>query len=191
MSEKKLTKKEQRLASDARIIASAIKNFGEKGFTNCTLAHIAKDAGVTSGLVIQRFESKEKLFLDAYLTSMDGRFGDVDAYRDFPESAYRLINDFKKFKQDDPVAFQFFKTVLNSMDLTDKIRLARQEVFESRQTYKSIVAAQQEGQIIDYDAYSLFQAFLMQVVNQIDISDRFGLVYPEDDYFLRVFKLTE
>jgi TetR/AcrR family transcriptional regulator, fatty acid metabolism regulator protein len=46
-----------------RIITSAIKIFGEKGFQNATIAEIAKDAGIGDATIYEYFESKEDMLL--------------------------------------------------------------------------------------------------------------------------------
>lgn len=191
MSDTKLSRKEQRAASDARIIDSAVKCFGENGYTHSTMVAIAKGAGVTGGLLVQRYESKENLLIEAYKMVMFGRFTDETKYYSFPECLYRIINELKVFKKRYPLSFQFLKMVLNSTDLPEGFLEMRRAWICRRQTYRAIVDAQREGIISKGDVYSLFQIFMFQVVNQIDISDRFDISYPEDEYFFRVFQVTD
>lgn len=46
-----------------RILVSAIKVFGDKGFQNATIAEIARDAGIGDATIYEYFESKEDLLL--------------------------------------------------------------------------------------------------------------------------------
>jgi TetR/AcrR family fatty acid metabolism transcriptional regulator len=46
-----------------RIITSAIKIFGEKGFQNATIAEIARDAGIGDATIYEYFENKEDMLL--------------------------------------------------------------------------------------------------------------------------------
>ena len=46
-----------------RIITSAIKIIGEKGFQNATIAEIARDAGVGDATIYEYFKSKEDMLL--------------------------------------------------------------------------------------------------------------------------------
>jgi TetR/AcrR family transcriptional regulator, fatty acid metabolism regulator protein len=46
-----------------KILSSAIKIFGEKGFQNATIAEIAKDAGVGDATIYEYFKNKEDLML--------------------------------------------------------------------------------------------------------------------------------
>jgi TetR/AcrR family fatty acid metabolism transcriptional regulator len=47
----------------SKILNSAIKIFGEKGFQNATIAEIAKDAGVGDATIYEYFKNKEDLML--------------------------------------------------------------------------------------------------------------------------------
>jgi TetR/AcrR family fatty acid metabolism transcriptional regulator len=46
-----------------RILNSAIKTFGERGFQNATISEIAKDAGIGDATIYEYFKSKEDLLL--------------------------------------------------------------------------------------------------------------------------------
>jgi TetR/AcrR family fatty acid metabolism transcriptional regulator len=46
-----------------RILNSAIKTFGEKGFQNATIAEIAKDAGIGDATIYEYFKNKEDILL--------------------------------------------------------------------------------------------------------------------------------
>ena len=46
-----------------RIITSAIKIFGEKGFQNATIAEIARDAGIGDATIYEYFKNKEDMLL--------------------------------------------------------------------------------------------------------------------------------
>ena len=46
-----------------RVLTSALKVFGEKGFINATISEIAKEAGVGDATIYEYFDSKEALLL--------------------------------------------------------------------------------------------------------------------------------
>ncbi len=58
-------------AKRAAILEAAAAAFAEKGFARATIRDIAKRAGVTHGLVIRHFGSKEELFLAAVPAEQD------------------------------------------------------------------------------------------------------------------------
>jgi AcrR family transcriptional regulator len=62
------------VASRAAILAAANAAFAERGYAGATIRDIARRAGVTHGLVMLHFASKEQLFLAA-----------VPGHRDLPE----------------------------------------------------------------------------------------------------------
>jgi TetR/AcrR family fatty acid metabolism transcriptional regulator len=47
-----------------KILNSAIKIFGEKGFQNATISEIAKDAGIGDATIYEYFKSKEDILLE-------------------------------------------------------------------------------------------------------------------------------
>lgn len=47
-----------------RILNSAIKIFGEKGFQNATISEIAKEAGIGDATIYEYFKSKEDILLE-------------------------------------------------------------------------------------------------------------------------------
>ena len=52
-----------------RVLTSAIKVFGEKGFKNATISEIAKEAGVGDATIYEYFDNKEALLLSIPLES--------------------------------------------------------------------------------------------------------------------------
>ena len=52
-----------------RVLTSAIKVFGEKGFKNATISEIAKKAGVGDATIYEYFDNKEALLLSIPLES--------------------------------------------------------------------------------------------------------------------------
>lgn len=191
MEERKITRREKREASDLRIITSAIKCFGENGYNNTTMANIAKNAGVTSGLLGQRYESKLKLFFEAYKKVVDDSEIKSKEYRVAPACFYKNIEDLKEFSLANRDEFNFLKMVFNSTDLPEDFYNVRLHEFNSAQISNTIIEAQKNGYITKGNPYHLYQAFLLQVVNQIDISNRFDMAYPELSYFLRIFQITD
>lgn len=76
-------------AHRAAILAAAREVFGTRGYAKATIREIARRAGVTHGLVVLHFSTKEQLFVDALLEKQRVRepfSGDVD---DLPEQVAR------------------------------------------------------------------------------------------------------
>jgi len=72
----------------AAILEAARSVFGEQGYANGTIREIARRAGVTHGLVVRHFETKERLFVTALLARRDEqRYS--GAIADLPERVAR------------------------------------------------------------------------------------------------------
>ena len=69
---RRLTRKEQQADTRGRLLRSAAKVFGRRGFQAASLDEVAADAGFTKGAVYANFESKEDLFL----AMLDERFAE-------------------------------------------------------------------------------------------------------------------
>jgi AcrR family transcriptional regulator len=61
---------EQQEARKAQLIRATLKEVSEKGFSNVTLDDIATAAGLSKGVALYYFESKEELFLAAFQSSI-------------------------------------------------------------------------------------------------------------------------
>ena len=53
---------DRRKHTDEKIYKAAVIEFGKNGYANTTLASIAKQSGITPGLIVQNFGSKENLY---------------------------------------------------------------------------------------------------------------------------------
>lgn len=191
MQDKKMTQKERRAASDAKIIRSAIKCFGEDGYTHSTIVNIAKGAGVTGGLLVQRFESKEKLLTEAYRNVVHKITEDIPDANNFIFVLIRNLDNIKRLSKDDPAAFDFLKMIFNSSDLPEGFISSREEGFKEIHLYRTMIDAQNKGIIAKGDPQILFYSFVIQVFFQIELTQKYGLPFPEDDYFFRTFSIAD
>lgn len=61
----------------SQIVAAAIKLFGERGYYIVTIKDIAKEAGISTGLIYQYFQNKEDVLLLTLLQHLDQYRDDV------------------------------------------------------------------------------------------------------------------
>ena len=61
-----------------RVLTSAIKVFGEKGFKNATISEIAKEAGVGDATIYEYFDNKEALLLSIPLESTKDMIAEIN-----------------------------------------------------------------------------------------------------------------
>ena len=107
------------------ILSAARSAFGEHGYANCTIREIAQRAGVTHGLVMRQFDSKERLFVTALLENRR----EEHAYRGdivgLPEQvARRYVEHIEADGERDP----FIALIRSSSD----IRVARELLRDMR-----------------------------------------------------------
>lgn len=186
------TQKERRADSDSRILESAIKLFGKNGYTYSTINAIAKDAGVTGGLVMQRYESKENLYVKAYelvIARMESfatpEFRELlSDKKDVAAVLTDLVSQVKEFRSTCENEFMFMKTHLNSVDFPVAYFYKIKNTELGQLLYDAVAEAQKVGSILEADTFTLIHAFQMHTFTTIDICYRCGIEYPDDRYFL-------
>lgn len=89
-------------AHRAAILSAARSVFGEHGYANGTIREIARRAGVTHGLVVRHFETKERLFVTSLLARREEeRYS--GAVADLPERiARRYVENIEADGPSDP-----------------------------------------------------------------------------------------
>lgn len=184
VKDKKLTNKERRSESDSKIISSAISNFGKFGYTQSSVSQIAKDAGVSPGLITQRYITKENLYNEAYETIMSGiRIidGQFSSARNFLEETLKAI---KYIGEKNPDGLRLIITAFNSSDSPLEYRNKKRELFKESKAYQLLREAQEEEKLPKGDISDLYNAFMIHAFHQIDICKKYNLEIPADDYFL-------
>lgn len=154
MSSRLTPREKRRVDTDDRILKAAMHQFGEKGFTAASLTDIASEAGISQGLVSQRFESKEKLLEAAFKATPAASFfiADVSAA---PQQAVTqqatagskqaapqqtagelvtallsIVRALKKEQQADRRQFAFIAMLYTSRDLPESFTALSQTLFQ-------------------------------------------------------------
>ena len=146
---KKLTEDQQAL-----IIEKATCEFAEKGFKGAGLSAIAKNAGVSVGVIYKYYADKEELFQACVRKSIDyldealSRAGEEG--KDLPEMIRALVRQTQTACRERPEYFRMYHQITTSDDAAQVKQLA--EIIErpSAKAYKyTIRKAQKEGLIDD------------------------------------------
>ena len=191
--EKTLTLREQkRIETDNKILKATISLIGMKGYTASSIRDIAKEAGVTSGLVIQRFESKENLVVQAlYQTNKVWS----DLYMPEDMTAYRMltriINDAKNMYEKDEKAFNFIYMMSISTDAPSTFHALQKDIFYERGIYKTLKKAQDEGKLPIGDLSVMYNIFVCNALRLIRDYKRSGLTVPSDENFLSLIQYRD
>lgn len=164
------------------ILSAAIKTFSEKGYGTTKIADIAKEAGISHGLVYQYFTSKEEIFKILIQRSLDITKNTAEqnlSINGTPlEKIEAHIDMYLKFlreqreKNEKPYYFMIMYQAVNFEGVSDEIRKIVND--NPNPLYNLIrpliVEGQQIGEIVEGDA-DMLTAFLMQIMLGIGISN--------------------
>lgn len=184
MGAKHIPNTQRRKESDAKIISAAIKNFGLYGYAQASISKIAKDAGVSPGLITNRYASKEELFAVTSVGVLEKIAIDYDSVMDAREFLIQVISVVIKLYKSDYEMFKFVSTLYMNYDKPKNSMFKLKEAFESTKGYVLLNQAQKDGLLQKGDISKLMNAFLAHIFIQLDICKRFGVDMPENDYFL-------
>lgn len=105
--------------SRARILAAAFKLFSSKGFVSTSISDIAREAGVSKGLMYNYFKSKEELLEQTLLSGFEKIFLVFIPAADIADPAERLeffIRTNFRLLRDDPGFWKMFVTLALQLD---------------------------------------------------------------------------
>jgi len=184
MAKVRKTQVERRAESDARIIQSAMKCFGEKGYTNTTFVQIAKGAGVTQGLLVQRFETKENLLTTVYKYVMHTYFKTPEGNETARECLIKIVEEIKLLHEKDMDAFLFLRMLHHIYDTPEKKKEETRRLYEQSSLKNIMDDAKKKGMLPECDTYMLIRGFILLVFDHIDICTTYGIPCPNNEVFL-------
>ncbi len=173
----------QRHDSNKRIIDAAIDVFSNNGFANSTLANIARIANVSPSLIVQRYESKEKLYLEIVfqLTTLKEILKDSSSLEN---SLLTLIEEVKKNILLDSPKIRFYSMLLGAKDTPKSLIDGIEEAFNQSVLSKQIIKAQKEEKIIYGEPYQVYLTFLKATIDTISRCYQCSLQVPDNQWFL-------
>ena len=147
---KKLTEDQQAL-----IIEKATCEFAEKGFKGAGLSAIAKNAGVSVGVIYKYYADKEELFRACISKSIDyldealSRAGGEG--KSLPEMIRALVSQTQVACREHPEYFRMYHQITTSDDPDEAAQLA--EIIErpSAKAYRDAIRKAQKEGLIDAD----------------------------------------
>jgi AcrR family transcriptional regulator len=184
------------------ILNAAVKTFSEKGYGSTKIADIAKEAGISHGLVYQYFSSKEEIFKILIQRSLDitkntteqnlsingTPIEKIEAHIDMYLNFLREQRE----KNEKPYYFMIMYQAINFEGVSDEIR---QIVNDNPNPLYNlirplIVEGQQRGEIVEGNPDMLTE-FLMQIMLGLGISNntsKYNAPLPEKDLIIRMLK---
>ena len=164
----KLTESQQAL-----IIDKAVLEFAEKGYKGAGVSAIAKNAGVSVGVIYKYYADKEELFracINKSITYLDEALSNAGrAGADLPEMIRALVKQTLIACRERPEYFRMYHQITTGDDAERAQELAEMIEKPSAKAYKSAVkSAQKEGLIdekLDAGAGAFFFDNLMMMLH--------------------------
>lgn len=196
----------RRIDTDEKILKAAEHQFGEKGFTSASLTDIAAEAGISQGLVSQRFESKENLLEAAFkatpaasffLSATAGKAVDAandSASADLSATLLSIVAVLKKEQRTDKRRFAFTVMLYTARDVPESFTALSHKLYQGTVLPALFKKAPGDGSLVSSpskgDSYHLFLVFYRNALTVIRDCAEAGIPLPENSYFLRVLGLT-
>ncbi|MBQ0166291.1 MAG: TetR/AcrR family transcriptional regulator [Treponema sp.] len=197
----------RRIDTDEKILQAAMHQFGEKGFTSASLTDIAAEAGISQGLVSQRFESKEKLLEAAFkatpaasffLSATAGKAVDAandSASADLSATLLSIVTALKKEQHTDRRRFAFTAMLYTARDVPESFTALSHKLYQGTVLPALSKKAPGDGSLVSSpskgDTYHLFLVFYRNALAVIRDCGEAGIPLPEDSYFLAVLGLIQ
>lgn len=178
------TRAQRRTESDSRILRAAAKIFGSLGYSRATLTDIALEAGVSQGLVSQRFSSKANLLEETFRqTQVLSFYSEED--RHLPQVFNILLDHLKREVAEEPEWFSFLSMIhTGTDDVPQSFTDLTYEMFSSTPLLSAIVEAQEQNDLPAGNPWDLFRVFFRNAINLIGWHHEFGLPMPGNESFL-------
>lgn len=153
-----------------RILEAAVKVFARQGFRQCTVAQIAKEAGVADGTIYLYFKNKDDILVHFF------SFKAKQVFDRFREEVARGADSLEKLRNLIRVHLGEFQrdpdmAVVYQIETHQSRRLAEEQIREMGKMYRDIISdiveeGQQEG-LIRRDLYlSLVKRFILGAVEE-------------------------
>lgn len=173
----------RRIETDSRILEAALTIFGEKGYTRSSLAEIGKLAGVTGGLLTQRFGTKENLLKEATtlcIQQLGSTALDSTDILNIFLAPLRLYNsDEKTYKK----ISAFLKIVISSHDVPESLKDSMKMCYLKSKLHKYLSTHPEECSSSHLDSYGLIESYTLAAFNYIDNCIKYGHPIPEEKHF--------
>lgn len=163
LSEEQLEKK--RHERKIQILAAAIKVFAENGIKLTKISVIAKEAGVSHGLLYHYFQSKEEVLHASLEWATAGTNELLDEINSLHDSAIEKIRHFTKIALSEGNS-DTFRVIQHVMSAKGAVPQATSDMIEKQgsiyiqQLYPLFSQAQRDGDMIEDDPEELLGLFL-------------------------------
>jgi AcrR family transcriptional regulator len=147
--------RERRLEGEKarRIIAAMRRSVATRGAAGSTFDHVAREAGVSRGLLHYYFGSKERLLAEVARHDCEVRIGTMDARlaeaRSIDEVVAALVHGLEEFVEDDPVSQAVVYELVSASRHSEELRAQLAELYRRwREHLGSALRAKEEQGVV-------------------------------------------
>ena len=147
------------------IIDAAMVLFAEKGYYNTSINEIAKNAGISKGLVYNYFKSKEDLLKKIMISVATELSNSLDANQDGTLEKHELLNYIETLFKQIRYNFKFWKFYFAIINQPVVMRIVEKEIIEiAKPTLKMIV---EYFKVNGYKQPEIEAAFFVSLLNGV------------------------
>lgn len=185
----KVTQLEKKAEYRERLLEEAIRHFAKYGYANTVVNKIAKEVGLSNGVVFKYFESKENLLSEAYKYVALSTYPTPTEKLTLKERYAMMVRQTIQLKEENPIHFDFFRTLTYTSDLPDSYVKARRALFQTAPIYPFIEEDLRQRENPAVEPYDQFRFFLMLTFNMIDSYYMLSLQERKGNEFLDFVEL--
>lgn len=182
---KRVLQKEQ---TSKAILSASLSVFGDLGYNDSTFTDISKIAKVTNGLIVQRFGSKEALYLQL-LNGVIANFPSFENANDLNDCLIEIIKFVKLISNHEGKELSFCKTAFNSYNaLPESCKNSIRGLIEDTKFNKILLDNINNEKIKNKDALDVFIRF---ITNCCELTLKFikeGNELPAEEVYLQLFR---
>ena len=188
-----MTREEQKEQRKTQIVSAGLRIFVKKGYAATKITDIAKEAGMSTGLLFHYFESKEQLFVELVQTGLQGTKVpfqmDFKSPLDFFEGFAQVLLTYIKEQPETALYFVLMGQVSQSEGIPRQAEELAAKVNTTEQSVAIIKMGQQAGIIKKGDPLALASAFwccIQGIAEQYVIHPEIPL--PEASWIVDIIK---
>ncbi|WP_088011083.1 TetR/AcrR family transcriptional regulator [Gottfriedia acidiceleris] len=175
-----------------QIKQAALKVFARRGYTGTKTSIIAKEAGISEGLIYRYFHSKEELFTTIVQELMEEAKREINNVQYLPGTPFEQIRNLTKNMMDENnmYSFMLMERARKADDVPEKVSLIFKQVSTNvliDPLVPIFVKGQELGEFSQGEPrrmMSWFFTIINSLLSQDEVDDEYGL--PDVDVLMRI-----
>lgn len=175
-----------------QIKQAALKVFARRGYTGTKTSIIAKEAGISEGLIYRYFHSKEELFTKIVQELMEEAKREINNVQYLPGTPFEQIRNLTKNMMDENnmYSFMLMERARKADDVPEKVSLIFKQVSTNvliDPLVPIFVKGQERGEFSPGEPrrmLSWFFTIINSLLSQDEVDDEYG--FPDVDVLMRI-----